>query len=194
MDTETHTSGGTQENPYKRIKQPTVVRRALLNEAVKCIVAGGLAAVTVQAVSAAAGVSKGGFLHHFPTKAALIDAVFKDLLDSIDAELDKHIENESRAPGVFTRAYVKVVLETDWESSQSQQAALSIFMLTEPLLRETWANWFNARLVRHAATDAGTQFALVRCATDGIWLSALANIKIPNRLELRDRLLEAASP
>ncbi|GKS86932.1 TetR/AcrR family transcriptional regulator [Acidovorax sp. SUPP1855] len=194
MDIEAPDTSSEGGNPYKRAKQPQVVRKALLDEAVKLIVSGGLSAVTVQAVAAAAGVSKGGFLHHFPTKLALIDAVFKDLLDSIDSELDRYMANDTEAAGVFTRAYVKVVLETDWESSDNPKAALSIFMLTEPQLRHAWANWFNARLDRHDATDRDTRFALVRFATDGIWLSALSGIDMPDRLELRDRLLEAAKP
>jgi hypothetical protein len=48
-------------NAYTRIKQPELVRRALLDHAAKLAVEQGLAAVTVQAVSDAAGVTKGGF-------------------------------------------------------------------------------------------------------------------------------------
>lgn len=192
MDIESSSKSGGDLNPYKRTKQPKAVRKALLDEAIKLIISNGLSAVTVQAVSAAAGVSKGGFLHHFPTKAALIDAVFRDLLDSIDCELDRYMANDDATAGVFTRAYVKVVLETDWTSGDSQLAALSIFMLTEPQLRDAWATWFNARLVQHDATDGDIRFALVRFATDGIWLSALANVKMPDRQQLLGRLLDAA--
>ncbi|GKT16553.1 hypothetical protein AVHY2522_12125 [Acidovorax sp. SUPP2522] len=74
------------------------------------------------------------------------------------------------------------------------KAALSISILTEAQLRHAWATWFNAQRDRHDATDRDTRFALVRFATDGIWLSALSDIDMPDRLELRDRLLEAAKP
>jgi DNA-binding transcriptional regulator YbjK len=58
-------------NPYHRQKQPEAVRRALLEQAARLAVEQGVAAVTVQAIADAAGVTKGGLTHHFPSKQAL---------------------------------------------------------------------------------------------------------------------------
>ena len=59
------------ENPYKRKKQPEVVRRALLDQAARITLEQGLSKVTFQAVADAAGVTKGGLMHPFATKNAL---------------------------------------------------------------------------------------------------------------------------
>jgi AcrR family transcriptional regulator len=84
-------------NAYTRSKQPELVRRALLDHAAKLAVEQGLAAVTVQAVSDAAGVTKGGFTHHFPSKQALIDTVFHELLEKLGHDLDRRMEGARNA-------------------------------------------------------------------------------------------------
>lgn len=182
------------ENAHKRKKQPEIVRRALLDEAAKLAVNEGLGAVTVQAVSVAAGVTKGGLMHHFPSKQELIDALFKDLLNSVGTDLDERIAYDETAYGSFTRAYIDAVLEMGWEGGFSPMAPLSILMLTDAGLRDMWTVWFNARLRRHDATDGDVRLALARFAADGIWLADLAGIEIPNRGVLRERLMEATRP
>ena len=99
------------DNAYQRKKQPEAVRRALLDQAARLAVEEGMAAVTVQAVSDAAGVTKGGFIHHFPSKQALIDAVFEELLDTLSDDLDRRLAADPQPYGSFTRAYVESVLE-----------------------------------------------------------------------------------
>lgn len=182
------------ENPYKRKKQPELVRRALLDEAAKIAVEGGLAAVTVQAVADAAGVTKGGFMHHFPHKQALIDAIFQEVLTSIDHMLDNFMAADPEPYGSFTRAYVEVVFEIGWEGRQSPWTRLSILMLTDANLRALWTDWFNARQKRHHVTDGKVSLTIVRLAADGIWLADLSNIDLPKRSLLRERLLGATKP
>lgn len=180
----------TMDNPHKRKKQPEQVRRALLDAAAKLAVEEGLSAVTVQAVSDAAGVTKGGLMHHFPSKQALVEALFQDLLDTVGFDLDERMADDETAHGSFTRAYVDAVLEMGWEGQFSAMAPLSILMLTDAKLRAMWSTWFNDRLKRHDATDGGMTFALAHLAADGIWLADLGGIDIPNRGELREHLIE----
>jgi AcrR family transcriptional regulator len=180
------------ENPYARKKQPEAVRRALLDRAAELAVAQGLAAVTVQAVADAAGVTKGGFMHHFPSKQALIDAVFQELLDALDRDLDARVaadpdarpETPSKAWGVFTRAYLDAVLDMAPGTGGGPWAALYVSMLADPDLRALWAGWYEARLERHRATDDDVRLAAVRTAADGIWLADLTGITIKGRADL----------
>ena len=60
-------------------------KRALILEAADHIVATtGAAHLTIDAVAAAAGVSKGGVLYHFPTKQALLEGMLARLLEQVD--------------------------------------------------------------------------------------------------------------
>lgn len=125
----------TVENAHKRKKQPELVRRTLLDQAAKLAIKEGLGSVTVQAVANAAGVTKGGFIHHFPSKQALIDTLFQELLDSIDADIDRFMADDPEPYGSFTRAYLETVFEAGWQGNFSPWATLSVSMLTDPNLR-----------------------------------------------------------
>lgn len=182
------------DNAYQRKKQPEAVRRALLDQAARLAVEEGLAAVTVQAVSDAAGVTKGGFIHHFPSKQALIDAVFEELLDTLSDDLDRRLAADPQPYGSFTRAYVESVFELGLGATGGPWAPLSISMLTDPRLRALWAEWFEARLSRHQATDGDLRLSIVRLAADGIWLADLAKMTLPDPAQLRLQLLQATQP
>ncbi len=179
------------KNAHKRKKQPELVRRALLDQAAKLAVEEGLAAITVQAVADAAGVTKGGLMHHFPHKQALIDAVFQELMDAIDEELNTRIAADPEPYGSFTRAYVEAVFTMSLGANGGPWAPLSITMLTDAGLRALWGKWFQARLERHEKTDSDMRLAIVRLAADGVWLADLAGIALPDIGQLRIRLLEA---
>ena len=177
-------------NAYTRSKQPELVRRALLDHAAKLAVEQGLAAVTVQAVSDAAGVTKGGFTHHFPSKQALIDTVFHELLEKLGHDLDRRMEGAPERYGAFTRAYLEAVCDMDPSERGSPWAARSISMLTDPKLRRLWARWFQDRLDSHEATDSDVQLTAIRLAADGVWLADLIGIAPDKRAELRNHLLQ----
>jgi len=123
------------ESPYRRRKQPELVRRNLLDEARKLAVEEGLASVTMQAVSEAAGVTKGGCIHHFPSKKDLIEAVFDELLQAIDEDIEARIARDPEPYGSFTRAYINSVFDKNERTNGGHWAPLTISALTDPHLR-----------------------------------------------------------
>ena len=100
MDTKMET-----KNAHKRKKQPELVRRALLDEAARITLEQGLSKVTFQAVADAVGVTKGGVMHHFATKDALILEVFYDAMAKFEAEVNAAMAKDPVSYGSFTRAY-----------------------------------------------------------------------------------------
>lgn len=160
-------------NAHERKKQPEIVRRNLLDCAAKLAADQGVAALSVQAVADAAGVTKGGLFHHFPSKQALLEAVMADLLTALDSEIDALISQDCEAYGRFTRAYVNAVFADRDRDSGRQWAAISVSMVGEPSLRRMWTGWFEGRLARHKDTDDGVVLEFVRLAADGIWFADL---------------------
>nr|WP_264319365.1 TetR/AcrR family transcriptional regulator [Rhizobium terrae] len=144
-----------------------------MDHAARCAVEGGLSSLTLQAVADAASVTKGGLLHHFPSKQALIEAVFADLLERLDMEIDRLLDEDHTQQGRFTRAYVDAFFQVTRDGAKSPWAALSISCMTDQGLRALWSDWMNERLERHAATDSHPAFKLARYAADGIWLANL---------------------
>ncbi|RKE85790.1 TetR/AcrR family transcriptional regulator [Rhizobium sp. AG855] len=156
---------------HRRKKQPEQVRRALLDCAAQIAAEQGTAAITIQAVAERAGVTKGGLLHHFDSKQTLLAAVFADLLDQLDREIDRSMAEDPKPEGRFTRAYVRACFADRPLGAQSLWAALAVAIVTEPQLKALWSRWLDARQSRHHDTDGDPAFTTVRLAADGIWLA-----------------------
>src|SRR3546814_4580542 len=110
---------------HQRKKQPELVRRSLIDCAARIVAEAGVGGATIQAVADAAGVTKGGLLHHFPSKQILIEALFADLLEQLDAQLDAQLEGEiegdARSYGRFTRASVRAMTRLSSEERRVGQ-------------------------------------------------------------------------
>lgn len=177
---------------HSRRKQPEVVRRALLDETAKLAALEGMAAVTVDAVARAAGVTKGGLFHHFPSKQALIAGVFADLLSDLDATLDERLAKDPHGRGRFTRAYVEALFADLELAASSPWAALAVSLLADAAVRRTWSDWFAERLRRHRDTDEGADLAIVRLAADGAWYAGVLGVEdgfASDAQDLRSRLI-----
>lgn len=177
---------------HRREKNPELVRHSLIANAGRLAVEKGLAAVSVQEVSTAAGVTKGGFFHHFPNKRALINAVFADMMDHFEADLDAQMGNDPVSHGRFTRAYLRLVIGTD--ANNRTWTAIWISMITDPSLQAIWNDWLLRQMHRHAATDNTPALQAVRMAADGIWLSQLSNVPVVDHQPLHDVLFTMTRP
>lgn len=156
---------------YHRRKDPAAVRAALLAAAESLAAANGVQSLTIQAVAAAAGVTKGGLLHHFPGKDALIRALQDLSFSAFEAEIDRLMAADPQPHGRFTRAYIRACLAPAPAPAPGASAALITALWAEPDLRRDWHGWMTRQEARHAATDGGTALKLLRFAADGVWLA-----------------------
>lgn len=156
-----------------RRKQPEAVRRALLDAAARLAEEQGFAAVTIQSVAQAAGVTKGGLFHHFTNKQALIEGMVADQLDQLDAAIDEQIAGDPVPHGCFTRAYVEATLDQGRFGPDSMWRTMAATVIADPTARALWNTWLAQRLDRHRDTDGGIALEAVRLAADGAWLSTL---------------------
>jgi AcrR family transcriptional regulator len=159
---------------HHRKKQPAVIRQQLLSVASRLASERGIGAVTLDAVAAASAVSKGGLLHHFPTKASLLEAMLDSLLDRLDATIDAQMRHDPMPHGRFTRAYLRAVIALrDRPEETEGWAQVTLALLTEPHLRQRWRDWVEKQSEDFVGTDSSIDAQLVRFATDGIWLADL---------------------
>ncbi|MGP4846907.1 TetR/AcrR family transcriptional regulator, partial [Marinobacter sp. 1Y8] len=167
-------------NAYKRKKQPEVIRRALLDQAARITLEQGLSKVTFQAVADAVGVTKGGVMHHFSTKNALVLEVFNDAMAKFEAEVNSAMADDPVKYGSFTRAYIDATISLGEQGQEEydNQATLYVLMLGDSELRELWAKWANEQLKKHAATDNTEKVCMVRIVAEGIWLSDVSSLPI----------------
>ncbi len=178
------------ESAYQRKKDPEQVRQRLLACGTNLCVESGIGGLSLQDVATAAGVTKGGLLHHFPTKQHLVDAIFDALLSTFATSVARALEVDREAYGRFTRAYLVATL--DWVESQDSVRSSALWMasLTDARSKLRWGEWITSQLRTHRRTDAAVSLAIVRHAVDGIWFSALAGQRPASPRSLRQRLLQ----
>jgi AcrR family transcriptional regulator len=159
---------------HHRKKQPLLIRQQLLSVASRLASERGIGSVTLDAVAAASDVSKGGLLHHFPTKASLLEAMLDSLLDQLDATIDAQMRRDPMPHGRFTRAYLRAVIALRERPEENEGwAQVTLALLTEPQLRQRWRDWVEKQSEDFVGTDSSIDTQIVRFATDGIWLADL---------------------
>ena len=156
-------------------------RERILFGAEEVVLRDGVAHLTLEAAASQAGISKGGILYHFHTRAALVTAMVQRLSSSFDADLEREGGLSGR-PGAFTKAYLQATFGSSGEVAEGRQRRLGAAViagvaadpeLLEPL-RERFVAW---------------QHALV---ADGLWfteLLGLAPLEEDLRSSVRDELL-----
>jgi AcrR family transcriptional regulator len=160
-------------------------RAQLLDAAVAVVRRDGASALTLDAVAAEAGVSKGGVLYHFASKRALIDGLLERWLDDFEAKLDD---------GDLLASYVRACdLSKAGPDYNAAEFGVLAAMIDEPAALEATrvreAEWMERILA--GAPDRADAW-LVRLAADGLWYSDLLGIAPPqgeDRRRLIARLL-----
>jgi AcrR family transcriptional regulator len=157
-------------------------RAALLEAALAVIRRDGAHALTLDAVAAEAGISKGGVLYHFGSRRSLIDGLLECWLDDFEAQLSGED---------FAAAYVRASdLAAATPAVTASEFGLLAALVEEPevleVARERHATWRQRMLAGGMSPDDAW---LVRLAADGLWYSDLLGLDPPQGEERR-RLIE----
>lgn len=83
-------------------------RRAVLEAAEQAVAQKGTK-VSLAEIAALAGVTKGGLLHHFRSRDALVEALVVHTIQRIWDEVLAHVDQDEGRPGAFTRGYVRAL-------------------------------------------------------------------------------------
>lgn len=146
---------------------------------------GGLPSVTLEAVAAQAGVSKGGLLYHFPSKSHLLLGLLEQIRDNVVADMDQQTAAVGGAQaylqysiptqdeGFFTSliAAVRTGTEGGFEADPDtgERAAR--------LLADIFTAW---EAPMRAEVDDPVQAELIKLVGNGIYLSAVAGLPLPD--------------
>ena len=153
-------------------------RARLLDAAGAVIRRDGPQALTLDAVAAQAGVSKGGLLYHFKSKRELLDGLVDRWMDDFQRDIDA-------APGAtFAGRYVRAS-----DGAHAEEVGMLAALVADPEVlaevrdrHETWQD--------RVANEGGdpVDATVARLAADGLWLADLLGTA-PPRGELRERVL-----
>ena len=123
-------------------------RRLVLDAAARAVAAHG-SGVSLDVVARAAGVSKGGLLHHFRSREALLLALAEDLVERFRADVAAAVDPRDQAPGRLVRGYVNAVVDDLLAPPAAAEhallyAALTVVPAVAELLRRDKQWWDRA--------------------------------------------------
>jgi AcrR family transcriptional regulator len=164
-------------------------RPQLLTSTAELVLEHGLTELTLERAAAAAGVSKGGLLYHFPTKAALVAGLIDDVLERFEAAVDELAEADDGRAG-WAHAYIDATFDAEVSRPELAAALLSGGDVDTDVLgrcAHRMSSW--QRRLEQDGLDPATA-AMVRYACDGWWaLGSLGPATSPDEVaRLRARL------
>ena len=139
------------------------------------ILEGGLPAVTLSSVCKRAGISKGGLMHHYPSKEALVDAFVSRSSNECLNEIHEHLQPIAGGRGKRTKAFVDLMLKDPAmckPDSSREIAAVMIALMQGQMVSH--AEDFYERLAVELGDDGVSQAVIELTVTsvDGLWLQA----------------------
>ncbi len=147
----------------------TIDREKILDAAERVTTTKGAAALTIGAVAKEAGITKGGVQYSFPTKAALVDALFDRWGAGYEAIFEA-AAGEAPSPVARVWAHVKATGDSD-EISNARMASLGAALLQTPDQLESTRLWYADRLKGlDPATEAGRKARIAFFATEGLFM------------------------
>ena len=102
---------------------PIDLQKTFLDAAESVVVRQGIANLTLEAVAAEAGMSKGGLLHHFPSKDRLVEAMVTRAAENQRAYFTEACERAPEGPGRMARGVLTIASPTPRAGPRSSGAA-----------------------------------------------------------------------
>ena len=158
---------------------PRDTRSLLLDGAEVLVMRHGGSGLTFDALARATGISKGGILHHFPSKEDLASAMIERAIAEFEDAMREVADDDPVVPGRLARAYLRVSLgnlpgvrQRPGPDYDRLCASITIALLNHQQ-RLTPIQEQGARH-QEAVVEDGLDPVLatiVRLAVDGLWLS-----------------------
>ncbi len=167
----------------------------IIDAAEAVVLEAGASHMTLDAVAAKAGVSKGGLLHHFPNKVSLLVAMVQRQIEMHQKVLKKILREIPESPSRELKGFILSVLYRE-RDRDNLGASLSAAVAHDPRLNEPVRKVVTETYARLAC--GGIPFekaAIIALAADGLWLQEMLSISPfteEQRTKIVDELLSLA--
>jgi AcrR family transcriptional regulator len=182
------------DDAERRTRNRERTRTAILTAAAEAMTERGTG-VSLDYIAKRAGVSKGGLLHHFANREALIVALVDDAQQRLRENVLDHLDLSENTPGKLLRAYVRA-LTSGSEAVQHFTAApawAGIYQIPKVAeIAAADATWWNENLAADGLSS--DRILIVRRAAEGLAAAVAYGDESPAVLgEAADLLLHLAS-
>jgi membrane fusion protein (multidrug efflux system) len=152
-------------------------RESILDAADKIVAREGALHMTLDAVAAQAGVSKGGLIYHFPSQHDLLLAMITRFTEQVDARRSRL---RASLPGTGARDVLAHILNWSDASAKDRRTAgalLAAITRAPELIRPVRKAYTAALEVVQNAPGHPDRLAILAMAADGIWLMELLGLQ-----------------
>jgi AcrR family transcriptional regulator len=163
----------------RTVRDPQRTIQGILAAAESVVLRKGLQSTTIEEVARAASISKGGVLHHFPTKDSILVGLLQLLVARFEANVEGYRSEDPEPKGAFTRAFFRATLRRDANCVELFSALSSAFHNTPALLavqRENYSRW-QGRLQDDGIDPVHA--SIVRFAANGLWVARAHQMGLP---------------
>jgi AcrR family transcriptional regulator len=169
-------------------KKAELTHDSILNAAQHVLQQHGVRGLTLDKVAKEAGVSKGGLIHHFPSKDDLLLAMLRCVSTLMTEQLDRLLleEPDNGQKGRFLRAYMRCNLETIEQGIPSFILNLLELASVKPDIFQSQREFF-AQMQAKVENDGidPVLATILAGASDSLWLQVLFGILEPNHPQIR---------
>ncbi|WP_339315173.1 TetR/AcrR family transcriptional regulator [Paenibacillus sp. FSL R10-2734] len=164
-------------------------RKTILIAASMIVKNNGVEKLTLEAVAKEAGVSKGGLLHHFPNKEALIKGMVEQLTNDFFTNVQEKVTSTSIEAGKWSRAFTEA-LDEDIKEGKEIGTALTAALFTNPDILSKFQNQYAVwqKNIENDGIDP-VRSTIVRLAADGLWYSEMFGLGVLDE-ELRNKVIQ----
>ncbi|KAA5604239.1 TetR/AcrR family transcriptional regulator [Roseospira marina] len=150
--------------------RPRKIDRDKVLDAAEAVVGDvGAAALSIDAVAKAAGITKSGVQYCFGTKQQLIDAMFGRWETEFTQEVAELV-GPNPDPISFIRGHIEATMRTD-EVENARSAVLMAALLQTPEQRQRTQDWYRERLdALDVSTNLGRRTRLAFLASEGLFI------------------------
>jgi AcrR family transcriptional regulator len=169
----------------------TDTKIAIIEAAGRVVLARGVAGLTLEAVAAEAGLSKGGLLYHFSAKEALLVAMVDRLVVVTEQRIEAHRKYDT-SHGSWARGYLEACT-LDGVAEDDPGGRLAVALLAAGAidpeliasLRLRQEHW--REMLSRDGIDPVLAL-IVRLAADGLWMNDIFGIPMLKARERQDVL------
>ena len=150
--------------PSTRVRAAGQRRQQLLDAAASLVIRKGAAGLTLDAVSEAAHVSKGGLLYYFDSKQSLFEALADHLAEQLQTEVERQAEG-----GSLARAFLQLVARMGQLPKHEQVfKAITIICTAQPELTARVRARLNL-FQQNVSPELALEELHLRLVADGMW-------------------------
>jgi AcrR family transcriptional regulator len=167
----------------RRTKEEALkTREAVLKAAGQVLVRLGVGAFTIDAVAQEAGITKGGVLHHFRSKEALIDGLIDQVTEIFNSRIEAELAVEPVGhPGRWLRAYIRTIFSVQYENINLIPALAAVAAADQQTIERLRRGMQASQL---AALEDGldpTLATVIRLAVDGVVFTRAFHLNVLDR-------------